>query len=219
MRAKVVGTSVSLVRLWQTSSVADSQKLRDDEVRPRGQARRLSLRSCNVPTPDSTTTAYASPSDLVVYHDWRQVSDWAHDDDTRDANQSACIADPTGNISRALLWSSGQVESACSAGVGYQPADLAALAGAGREFLKGLVCDLALNRLARRRFRLQSADAYPAAEAFASLDRLRKGEWIFGLIEAEQAGVGGDVDLFAPPSPPRLSREAERLFGQRFEGC
>jgi phage gp36-like protein len=130
--------------------------------------------------------AYATPQDLTHFYDESIVADLVDDG-------GEGVADlKTNPTLLALLDSaSGRVESACSVASLYSPEDLAALSGTSKALLTELVCDLAMIRLLRRRQttkyeelrnQIQDAEEY--------LDRLRKGERIFGgMAEVREAGL------------------------------
>src|SRR5262249_5564409 len=136
------------------------------------------------------------------------------DDDTRLASQGAVAANVT--LARLLLAASGEIEAALLANGKYTPTDLQTLTGASQCYLQKLTADLAHWRLKQRRW----PDADPntvqgAKAALDALERLRRGENIFGLQEVADAGLAETIDLWNPP-PCKLSTEASRFFGERF---
>jgi hypothetical protein len=140
-------------------------------------------------TPNSALTSYASVSDLLLRKDARIVGELANDDGSV-SNPAALATHPA--VAAALNAASGEIESACLIGERYTPADLAALTGVSAEYLKSLVCDIAMHRLAERRG-LRFEDTHVAFDrARETLDRLRSGDRIFSFAEAEQAGVASD---------------------------
>jgi len=130
--------------------------------------------------------AYATVEDLTLRFDERLLAELASDtgEPAQDIAGSARIA-------AALEEASGQVEAAALAGKRYTAEDLAALTGNARALLVGLVCDLAMSRLLR--VRGQSAASEQAERlrerAEQYLDALARGERIFGVAKAAQAGL------------------------------
>jgi phage gp36-like protein len=175
----------------------------------------VSEQSSVMPTPVSTGTAYATATDLIAYHDVRQIGDWCEDGGAI-LSPANIATDP--NVATALLRASGEVEMACFAGGRYAPTDLQALTGASQAALKGLVCDLAFWHLGKRRIPDPSKIA-GYKEAREMLDALREGKLIFGLQEVADAGVMDEIDIKLD-SEGRLQRPsdiADRLFGQRMD--
>lgn len=164
-------------------------------------------------TPLSSSSSYATPTQLLNAYDARQVGDLVGDVNTR-VSANDLLTD--NNLQAALDWASGQVEAACLRGARYTPDDLNALTGMSQAMLVGLVCDLAFWRLTvRRNPSAQPTEAYRAAMEL--LDRLGLGERIFGLEETAAAGLPEstfvtqqDIDLLR--STTTLSR---RYFGRR----
>lgn len=139
-----------------------------------------------MPTPSSSSTAYASSSDMTARYDVRTLCQLVSDTET--AASPASLGANT-RLSTCLLDASGMVEAAALAARTYTPDDLAALDGAGLAYLKRLVCDLAMGLLylARPDPELEPPKTYELA--MEALDKIRKGELVFGLLEQQQAGV------------------------------
>jgi hypothetical protein len=171
-----------------------------------------------VQTPLTTATAYASAADLMVYHDERRVGDLVPVDDTRAS--PAAIAG-SGIVTAHLLAASGRVEAACIAGARYTPADLSALTGAAAAMLKELVCHLAFMSLLARRHDTALADKDVALMTWTqdALERLRKGEWVFGTNEQAAASKLDTIDLRerSDGQKDRLTDTARRFFGSRSD--
>jgi phage gp36-like protein len=163
----------------------------------------------------SSATSYADSDDLVDAHDVNKICHYASD-----AGVTLTPGDlPTNNIvSKALLRASGEVEMACYRGERYTPTDLAALTGASQAALKGLVCDLAFYHLAKRRIpEPEKVSGYK--EAREMLDALNKGELVFGIQEAAEAGQISTVDV-SKRSDGISNRPTEvfsRFFGSRSD--
>jgi phage gp36-like protein len=163
-------------------------------------------------TPDSTSTPYASASDLLLYRDYRSIAQWILDDDTV-ANEATVLASP--KVSTALMAASGEIESACAAGGRYVPADLNALTGASLQMLKELCCSLAFWRLAiRRLINIQKEDISGVADAYDLLEQLRLGQRIFSTTEAQDAGLGESIDMnrVVPGQQRLLTSRMYRFF-------
>jgi hypothetical protein len=166
-----------------------------------------------MPTPISSATAYCSPAQLMTFYDARQIGDLLQDKDRR-VPEPLLTSDP--NVLNALNWASGELESACIVGNKYKIADLQALTGMSAANLQGLVADLAFWKLRCRRY--PDASMTDAAKwAFEKLERLRKGEAIFGL--QDQASAGDPDTLFMQQADydtlGLTTDQASRFFGLR----
>jgi len=134
-------------------------------------------------TPLSSSTAYATGADCLTYHDERQWGDYLLDNNQR---QISVANDP--RIDKALKRASGMVEAACLVGEKYTPDDLAALTGASKELLVGIVVELAFWIVSGRRSKDVQAPPM-TAWALDHLQMLRDGSRIFGLQESAEAGL------------------------------
>jgi hypothetical protein len=168
-------------------------------------------------TPNSTTVAYAQPTDLFNYYDLRTIADLVNDQGVRtggspNPNPSTLALNPVllANGMRA----SGLLESACMRSNRYAVSDLSAVNGASQQFLIGLVCDLWMGLLYRRR---PDKGKPPASygEALKWLEQLADGEAIFSFAETEAAGL----PLATVDTPYQIwerslvAQEAFRYFG------
>lgn len=169
-------------------------------------------------TPLSTSTPYASVTDLLVWHDGDQVADFLRIGNTARPSVMSMLdstSAPGAMLVRFLMLASGRIESTCLIGHRYNPVDLQALTGASLESLKKLCSDLCFWHLAQRR---QPGTADPknvpgALEALEMLKALRDGEAIFGFQETADAGLPSVVQM-APSqlyTPNAVSR-ARRIF-------
>jgi len=142
-------------------------------------------------TSNSSATSYASASDMLDFYDIRTIADLISDNSTRkggspDPTPAVVIVDT--KLARALKWASGVIEAACLRARRYHPGDLHALDGVSKELLIGLVCDLTMARLYRRR--PDKGPIPPFVEAaMQMLDALANGERIFSFEENEEAGL------------------------------
>jgi hypothetical protein len=125
------------------------------------------------------------PSDLVLRFDRNVIADLASDSGTPAADLSA---DPI--VLAALSDAEGRVFSALTVADMYTPTDLAALTGTALDLFKRITCGLAMGNLMMRR-QGQYQDYYRAAvdDAEGFLERLRKGERVFGG-DAENRSAG-----------------------------
>lgn len=136
--------------------------------------------------------AYADSDDLGNHFDATVLADLASDTGTPVADLSTDT-----RIAAALDAASGRVESALMVGGQYTAADLSALTGNSQALLKELVCTLAMQILLRRRPGSRHDELYKPAieETNEFLDRLRKGERVFGgsaeHVEAGQPSIDG----------------------------
>lgn len=168
-------------------------------------------------TPISSATSYASAADLINCHDEAAIGDWAALLNAPRLTAAQILTNEV--VSDALLAASGRVEAACFRGGRYTPTNLGELTGASLKFLKRLVCHLAFYELAVRRI----PDPKKVAgyeDAVLLLDALNKGEMIFGLQEAADAGtISAKVDLQydSAGQANRVTEIAGRLFGQRMD--
>ncbi len=142
-------------------------------------------------TPQSSSASYATPDDLVLHHDVRQIGDFIVDIDSTGGNRSRAtpaqvLASPI--VQEHLDAAAGLIESACQRGGKYSPTDLdTTLTGVSKRLLVKLNCELAFWSLYRRRN--ASAPIAPGeAFAFDTLVMLEKGERVFGLAENIDAG-------------------------------
>ncbi len=108
------------------------------------------------------------------------------------------------------MQASGYLEAAAIAGKRYVTADLAALDGNSREYLKGIICDLVIWILLGRRPSRDGQMPKQVELALAAIEQLRGGERIFAFDETADAGK--DVIVSDTPSP-LLPERASRLFG------
>jgi hypothetical protein len=129
--------------------------------------------------------AHATPEDLIHFHDEMVVSDLLSDS----GEPIVDLANHPGLLA-LLRAAAGRVEAACSVANLYQPKELAQLAGNSEALLKEIECDLAMIRLLRRRPGKYEAIQAQVKDAEDYLDRLRKGERIFGgIAEVREAGL------------------------------
>jgi len=130
--------------------------------------------------------AYAASTDLVARYDERTIQDLASDTGTP--------VDDLGNdakVSAALDDASGRIDAALTVANLYAESDLTDLTGNSLALLKRITCELALIYLIERRPEKYCGsdlkDRKKEAEEF--LDRLRKGERLFGIDALKEAGL------------------------------
>jgi phage gp36-like protein len=170
----------------------------------------------------STSAAFATGDDLIVYRDWRHVGDLLNDDDTRPGSSDEVSGHDT--VAVALKTATAEIENAVYRGNRYTRADLEHLVGdasVASNMLKQLTCDLAFWILVKRR----KPDALPAAvagvqSALNTVEALRLGEAIFPFFEtADSAAM--DIAPFDSEQTKStyvyepISRTSVRMFGTR----
>jgi phage gp36-like protein len=166
-------------------------------------------------TPLSATQPYATGADLIARYDINDIRQWASDSGipVSIANVAA-----NNNVVTALMDASGDVEAALLASDRYLPQDLLALTGNSKNRLIRLVCELAIGYLYERRIRRgEEPEPAPATRGKEMLQRLAKGEWIFGFVEHGDAGViahqvEGAVDV---ERRNMVTLQAQRYYGRR----
>lgn len=131
--------------------------------------------------------AYATPADLAQRYDVRTLLELPSD--TNEAIDSGDL-DDNAILLMVLEDASGQVEAALLAGQRYSAADLEDLTGNPLGLLKRLVCQIAFTFLEERRGGLDP-DQFEKRMQWPNdmLDRLRRGENIFGITEVLEASV------------------------------
>ena len=172
-------------------------------------------------TPESAASAYVNGTDALNFIDARVIGDAIGDQGIR----VTVAAIPTHPVWLALLdAAAGEIEAAIHAGERYRPADLTALLAvtppattvnvSGRK-LQALNAGIATGMALERR---QPVGPMPdlVKRCADQLDRLRKGEWIFGFVETAEAGSGPNrMDPTDPRNKPGLSCTDRRYFGVR----
>lgn len=166
-------------------------------------------------TPLSSDTAFATPQDLVARYDVRDIRQWASDADLPLSVQGILT---NVKVTTALQDASGDIESACLMSDKYQPQDLLTLTGNSLQRLKRLCCELAIGYLFENRLRRGDEEA-PAVvrRAHETLERFRKGEWVFGFQEAGDAGlIAHHIETPCEVAARNMvTHQAERYFGRR----
>lgn len=168
-------------------------------------------------TPNSSLTSYATPDDMLVQYDIRAIADLLNDRGVRtggspNPDPAIVAVDPV--LQAMLDKASGMVEAACLRSLRYSPADLQGLTGVSLQLLVGIVCDLAMGYLYRRR---PDKGKPPAAfgEALKWLEDLASGERIFSFQETEAAALPS-VHVETPAEiceRSLVAQEAFRYFG------
>lgn len=163
-------------------------------------------------TPDSNSSTYLSSEEFLKRVDRRTVGDLVSDDGTR-VPSASLISDT--NLAACLLDASGAVEAACLVGKRYTPEDLATLTGASLGHLYRLITRLTMLNLYERRpdENRRIPETYTAA--LDELERLQKGERIFGFIEHEEAGY---LDHEKETAQDVVDRNGTVVIAERFFG-
>jgi hypothetical protein len=144
-------------------------------------------------TPDSSSSSYLTPAELLERYDARLVCQYVSDTGVPD-DSTQILTDP--NLLAILADASAMVESAALVGGRYRPGDLQALTATnngtlryiGGGLVKRLVANLAMGLLRQRRGMRDDQPFPPYEDALRQLELLRKGETIFPFLEAEEAG-------------------------------
>jgi hypothetical protein len=115
-----------------------------------------------------------------------------------------------------LSAASGRLEAAVLTGRRYDPADLAAFTGVTADYRDKMIAKLAEWAIMADR-RPASQKPAAATEVEDDLKRLRAGEWVFGVLEAQDAGVGAELTDAMPldPQTETVTGVAHRMFGTR----
>ena len=146
--------------------------------------------------------AYADGSDLIKRYDWELVGDSATDDrDTLSRPEVLTHA----NVLSSLSGASGRINSALGYGAKFTPDDLEQLEGDDLEYLKDLVCDLAMVRLGQRRGENGLGGMIDGIRDNAEklLELIRNGDNIFNLPQVLDASL---VDTDGPTAIELVDR-------------
>lgn len=171
-------------------------------------------------TPVSGDSAYITAAELLLFVDYRTLSDLCTDTDgprPLKTDFSDATTDLGAKTQAILKAASGYVEMACLNGGRYTPDDLAALTGNQAQALKKLVANLALWDFYTRRPDTTMPEPPQAVEANRILDAVAAGEKIFGTQQAMDAGrleltVETPIDV---ENRNLVTFQAERMFGRR----
>lgn len=164
-------------------------------------------------TPLSSSSSYCTVAEWLLSHDPRQIGDYVTSDDTR-ASEASLATHPV--ALEMLKRASGVIESACFVGERYSPDDLNALTGQSAAMLRGLCAELAFWYLRVRR-NPQSEMSQATAEALETIERLKGGDRVFGLVENQEAGLP-ETDFVTQAQIDTLNLSttiARRFFGER----
>jgi hypothetical protein len=126
----------------------------------------------------------ADPSDLLLRYDRRLVAQLARDDGREEESPES-----SERVITALQGAEGQLRAAVLKGRRYSVEELEQLAGPDREFLKDVVCALAMVRLAACRVNTLGGQIYETLRTQTTeiLKALESGELIF-VTPSAQAG-------------------------------
>jgi len=130
--------------------------------------------------------AFDSAADLAARFDERIIADLASD-------TGEPVADITSDtkVTVALEDGAGRIVSALTVARMYDPDDLAALTGYSLALLKRINCELAMSYLIGRRQDNFGDESYQKIQESAEdyLERIRKGERLFDIEAAKDAGL------------------------------
>ena len=137
--------------------------------------------------------AYATSSDLTARFDRRIIADLATDEGV-EVSESSLSSNTA--VDAALDDASGRIDAALTVARIYTTDDLDALTGNSLALLKRITCELAMTFLIGRRQEKLLDQSLAAVEekAEAYLDRLRKGERLFGAVDAAKGAGLPTVD-------------------------
>jgi phage gp36-like protein len=131
-------------------------------------------------------SSYATGTDFLKRFDARTTGDLCSDDGNR-VPPALLLTDP--NLLAALSDASGVINSAIFQGNRYQASDIAQLTDVDLSLLIRLCCNLAFGLLMMRRGNdVTGVPQYQ--EALRVLEQLKKGERIFNIQSAKDAGTG-----------------------------
>lgn len=170
-------------------------------------------------TPNTSTTPYVTNAQTLEMVAPSILADMLRRSPAAPPPSYLAMADtnnPAGaRLYRHLSIGAGEIEAACTVARRYDPEDLAALEGMSRALLQKLNAARGFWSLAQY---LKPLTARPeevpgATESYELLKLLQAGEWIFGLLEAANAGL----PTVNPAQPtqlltPNVVGYARRLF-------
>jgi len=135
--------------------------------------------------------AYASSTDLTARYDERDIADLASDSGTPESDLANSAI-----VQAALDDASGDVDAALLKGGRYTATQLSGLTGNSLAKLKRITCEIAMHYLMERRpdFSPERAEQLEIRRK-RHLERLRKGEDVFGLDPAIEAGAPSHQEL------------------------
>jgi hypothetical protein len=168
----------------------------------------------------SSTTAYCTGAQALLFVDKRLWGDLLKDDGTRDTNPAA-----NATLGDLLLAASGDVEAACLRAHKYEVVDLQAIAAANPKTamtnkLAELVAWLAYEKCQGRR-QPQGGELLALQNARRLLKDLHDGVEVFGFVETQDAGLPDTADTRPPGSEYDQNRavyKARRFFGRHGSG-
>lgn len=131
----------------------------------------------------------ATPASMIQFYDETIVADLVSD-----TGEQAEDLEENAKLSKLLSAAQGRLESACTVAAIYTPESLAAMTGTSLALLEEIICGLTMAALLRRRPGRYSEIAEQVKDYEDYLDRLRKGERIFGGAAENRAASLPDVD-------------------------
>ena len=166
-------------------------------------------------TIQSGLATYCSASEFLKRYDTRTVAQLLSDTGIDIANVST---DTT--LAAILQEASGKLEAAAQVGERYKPVDLAALASTStnaQAFLAGIVSDIAITILYRRRPDVTMPRLLQVEESERMLEALANGVRIFGFTETMEVGHMEDYkeQPFDVEARNLQTYQARHWFGRR----
>lgn len=146
-----------------------------------------------------------TPEILIQFHDERVVADLVSD-----TGEQVADLDTDTKLLKIIAAAEGRVESACTVANIYTPTALTELEGNSLALFQEIVSGLAMLGLLRRRPGEYSEIAKQVAEYEEYLDRLRKGERVFGDSEENREAGLPDIDGPTMATYNRLNLVPER---------
>lgn len=165
----------------------------------------------------SATSPFADSDDMAARYDYRSYADLVSDTDAP-VTEASLATDA--KLAAALQDASGVIELACTVGNRYTPAvltQIATTANNSQGVLKRLTCDLAMGYLFLRRPDRKGEPPAAFRAALETLKSLRTGEYVFGILENQNAGNLGIETETAQVVEDRdgIVVEASRYFSTR----
>lgn len=130
-----------------------------------------------------------TPEILTQFHDERIIGDLVSD-----TGEQVADLDTDTKLLKLIQSAEGRVESACTVANLYTPAVLAALTGNSLALYQEIVSGLTMAALLKRRPGEYAAIVEQVAEYEEYLDRLRKGERVFGDSDDNREAGLPDID-------------------------
>lgn len=134
--------------------------------------------------------SYATAETMTRFYDETIVADLVSDGGDQEPD-----LENNPKLTTLLAAAEGRLESACTVANIYTPTTLAALTGNSLALLQEIVCGLCMASLLRRRQASEYSEIAEQVQGYEDhLDRLRKGERVFGGSEENRNAGEPDID-------------------------